>query len=88
VCSPVKTSVPFTISGLSGASAALKTSINTAIDTVFFNSGAPGGTVVLSDIQAAISGISGTSGFIISKPATNIVMKTGCMPVRGEMTYL
>ncbi|MEN4536714.1 baseplate J/gp47 family protein [Pantoea agglomerans] len=88
VCSPVKTSVPFTISGLSGASAALKTSINTAIDTVFFNSGAPGGTVVLSDIQAAISGISGTSGFIISKPATNIVMNTGCMPVRGEMTYL
>lgn len=88
VCSPVKTSVPFTISGLSGASAALKSSINAAIDTVFFNSGKPGGTIVLSDIQAAIAGISGTSGFIVVSPATNIVMTTGCMPVRGEMTYL
>lgn len=88
VCSPVKTSVPFTISGLSGASATLKASINTAIDTVFFNSGAPGGTIVLSDIQSAIAGISGTSGFIVVSPATNIVMATGCMPVRGVMTYL
>lgn len=88
VCSPVKTSVPFTISGLSGASATLKNSINKAIDTVFFNSGSPGGTIVLSDIQAAIAGISGTSGFIINTPATNIVMKAGCMPVRGAMTYL
>lgn len=88
VCSPVKTSVPFTISGLSGASATLKTSINTAIDTVFFNSGAPGGTIDLSDIQSAIAGISGTSGFIVVSPSTNIVMATGCMPVRGVMTYL
>lgn len=88
VCSPVKTSVPFTISGLSGASATLKASVNTAIDTVFFNSGTPGGTIVLSDILSAIAGIAGTSGFIIVTPATNIVMATGCMPVRGEMTYL
>lgn len=88
VCSPVKTSVPFTLSGLSGASATLKASINTAIDTVFFNNGAPGGTIDLSDIQAALAGISGTSGFIIVSPATNIVMATGRMPVRGDMTYL
>lgn len=88
VCSPVKTSVPFTIAGLSSASATLKASINTAIDTVFFNNGEPGGTIDLSDIQAAIAGISGTAGFIINTPATNIVMATGCMPVRGGMTYV
>lgn len=88
VCSPIKTSVPFTLSGLSGASATLKASINAAIDTVFFNNGAPGGTIDLSDIQSAIAGITGTAGFIISTPATNIVMASGCMPVRGVMTYL
>jgi len=88
VCSPVKTRVPFTIAGLSGASATLKASINQAIDTVFFNSGAPGGTIDLSDIQAAVAGITGTSGFIISNPVTNIVMGAGCMPVRGEMNYV
>lgn len=88
ICSPVKTVIPFTIAGLSGASNTLKQSINTAIDSVFFKSGKPGGTIVLSDIQGAISGIAGTSGFIINSPATNIVMATGGMPVRGEMTYL
>lgn len=88
VCSPIKTSVPFIIAGLSSASATLKASINTAIDTVFFNSGSPGGTIDLSDIQAAIAGITGTAGFIINSPTTNVVMATGCMPVRGEMTYV
>jgi len=88
VCSPVKTSVPFTIAGLSAASAALKASINAAIDTVFFNSGKPGGTVDLSDIHTAIAGITGTAGFIINSPTTNIVMGAGCMPVRGEMSYV
>lgn len=88
ICSPVKIVVPFTISGLSGASATLKASINTAIDTVFFNTGKPGGTVDLSDIHGAIAGISGTAGFIINSPAANIVMETGGMPVRGEITYL
>ncbi|MDU4291140.1 baseplate J/gp47 family protein [Mixta calida] len=88
VCSPVKTVVPFTIAGLSGATATLKASINTAIDTVFFNYGKPGGTIDLSDIQAAISGIPGTSGFILNSPAMNIVMGTGGLPVRGAMTYI
>lgn len=87
ICSPIKTSIPFIISGLSSADAATKTSIETAIDTVFFNNGEPGGTIDLSDIQMAIGGISGTGGFLINSPATNITMNTGGLPVLGKVTY-
>ncbi|ORJ23966.1 baseplate J/gp47 family protein (plasmid) [Rouxiella badensis] len=87
VCSPIQTSVDFTISGLSSATDTLKTSISTAINTVFYNNGAPGGTIDLSDILEAIAGISGTSGFIMITPTTNIIMETGCLPVLGTITY-
>jgi len=87
VCSPVKTAVDFTISGLSAADSSIKTAISTALDTVFFTSGEPGGTIYLSDIMTAIAGIDGTTGFLITSPTTNIVMNTGGMPVLGTVTY-
>lgn len=87
VCSPVKTPVNFTFSGLSGADKATKSAIESAIDTVFFNNGKPGGTILLSDILVAIAGVSGTSGFLITSPTTNITMGPGGMPVIGAVTY-
>ena len=87
ICSPVKTLVPFTLSGLSSVDDSVKTEIETAINTVFFNDGEPGGTIYLSDIQAAIAGIDGTEGFLMVSPTTNIVMGTGGLPVLGTITY-
>jgi len=87
VCSPVKTLVPFTFSGLSSASDSVKTAISTAISTVFFNDGEPGGTIYLSDILAAIAGVDGSEGFILTSPTTNVVMATGGLPVVGTVTY-
>lgn len=87
ICSPIKTLVPFTIAGLSSADDTTKASIATAIDTVFFDNGTPGGTIDLSDIQMAIGGISGTAGFLITSPSTNITMSTGGMPVLGTVDY-
>ncbi len=87
VCSPIKTLVNFTISGISGASSTTTAAIAAAIDNVFFEYGAPGGTIYLSDIQAAIAGIPGTEGFILAAPVANIVMATGGLPVRGTVTY-
>lgn len=88
VCSPVQTAVDFTISGLSTASTSLKASIESAINTVFYNDAEPGGTVDLSEIQSAIAGISGTAGYILVAPATNITLETGCLPVIGAVSYL
>ncbi|QWA09785.1 baseplate J/gp47 family protein [Sodalis ligni] len=88
VCSPIKTLVNFSISGLSSAGSTTTAAIDTAIDNVFFEYGAPGGTTYLSDILAAIADISGTEGFILTAPTANITMATGGMPVRGTVTYL
>lgn len=98
VCSPIATAINFTFSGLTNASAATTTAIAAAIDNLFFQNGAPGGTVAqnsvtvgtiyLSDIMAAIADIPETEGFILTAPAANVVMPTGGLPVLGTVTYL
>lgn len=88
VCSPIKTPVDFTIGGLSGASSDTTAAISTAIDNVFFEYGAPGGTIYLSDLLAAIGDVAGTKGFILTAPTDNITMDTGGLPVLGKVTYL
>lgn len=86
---PVADDINFTISGLSGASAATKALVAAAIDGVFFLSGsALGGEVDLSLINSAIGAISGTTGFVITVPAANITTALGYLPVRGTVTYI
>ena len=60
-----------------------------AIDDVFFRVGAPtGASVNLSDIESDIAAISGTSGFVITSPASNIAVPVGSLPVRGTLTFV
>lgn len=88
VCSPIKKTINFIISGLSSADSAVTAAIAKAIDGVFFESGDPRGkTVLLSDLVIAISNVNGTSGFILTSPAANIITATGELPVRGTVTY-
>ena len=88
VCAPIAQSVNFTISGLSTASAAIKSSVSAAIKNVFLQFGTPlGGLVDLSYIEAAIAAISGTAGFVITTPSGNISTSVGYLPVLGSITY-
>lgn len=88
VCSPIKKTVNFIIDGISTADSTTTAAINAAIDGVFFESGDPtGGKVLLSDLVIALSNVSGTSGFILTSPAANIMTTTGELPVRGTVTY-
>lgn len=87
VCSPIRHEVDFIIDGISTASADTVASIESAIDEVFFEDGEPGGKIYLSSLVLAIGSISGTEGFVLTSPATNIVMGTGEMPVRGEVSF-
>ena len=88
VCSPIKKIINFIINGISSVDAVTTAAIANAIDSVFFESGDPRGkTVLLSDLIIAISNVSGTSGFILTSPSTNIIMATGELPVRGEVDY-
>ena len=88
VCAPVAAPVNFVISGISTAGSETTTAINTAIDEVFFTEGEPGGKILLSSLLLAIGDVTGTSGFILDSPTTNIQLETGQLPVRGTVTYL
>lgn len=79
----------FTISGIVGAAAATKVLIAMAITSVLVSQGtAEGSTVALSAIEGAIAAIPGTSGFVITAPAANIVAPTGSLPTLGVVTYV
>lgn len=95
---PLQNTVTFTITGLSTATTGLKALVQTSIDLVFLAFGDPlGGTVDMSDIQAAIAGIPGTEGFVITVVACNhgsvsptdgnITSTAGYLPVRGTVTF-
>ncbi|HLN23875.1 MAG TPA: baseplate J/gp47 family protein [Patescibacteria group bacterium] len=87
-CAPIANPVNFTISGLSGASAATKAAIAAAITGAFILYGAPGGTVDLSVIETAIALITGTAPFVITSPTANIASAAGALPTLGTVTYI
>lgn len=87
VVAPTPHSVNFTINGISTVSSTIKSQISAAIADVFLRKGSPGGTISLSDIEAAIGAISGTEGFVITSPTTNITNSAGQLPVLGTVTY-
>lgn len=88
VLGPTPQTVNFTINGISGASTSTKAAISAAIQNVFAQQGqATGSTIALSTIDAAISAIPGTTGFLITAPVTNIVVAVGSLPVLGTVTY-
>lgn len=95
---PLQNTVTFTITGLSTATTGLKSLVQAAIDLVFLAFGDPlGGTVDMSDIQAAIAAIPGTEGFVITAVACNhgavaptdgnITSTAGYLPIRGAVTF-
>ncbi len=95
VYAPTQQVVNFTISGISGASAATKALIASAIAGIFVLYGSPlstvagqNGTIALSYIESAIAAITGTTGFVITSPTSNIVGTTGQLPVLGTVTYV
>ena len=90
VIAPTASAVNFTIDGIPGASSAVKTAINGAIDSVLLQYAQITGaatTVDISFVNSAIAAVAGTSGFVISSPAGNIVTASGALPVRGTVTY-
>jgi hypothetical protein len=87
--------VNFSITGTGNFSAATKALIQSAIAGIFVLYGTPlsnvagqNGTIDMSYINSAIAAISGTSGFVVTVPAGNVVGTTGQLPVVGTITWL
>lgn len=87
VASPIKTAIPFEISGIATAASSVKAELEKAISGIFFDKGQPGGTIFLTDIIAAIATVDDTAGFLVTSPTQNIVMGTGQLPVLGKVSY-
>jgi uncharacterized phage protein gp47/JayE len=90
-CAPAPNPIPFTITGLLGASAALKAAVADAIAQVMIDEGDPapvaGSVVELDSLNAAISAVPGTAGFVITSPVANIANVLGQLPTVGAITY-
>lgn len=95
---PLPNTIDITIAGIPDASTATRTAINAAIDAALLSGAVPGGTTNVSAIEAAIAGVAGTAGFVITEivasagsvtpgSAGNIVSNAGCLPVRGAVSY-
>jgi len=89
VCSPVKKEVDFEIKGLSEATEETKQKILSAINEVFFDVDELDGSsvILLSELNYAISNVTGTTGYILAEPAGNITLNVGELPAIGEVTY-
>jgi uncharacterized phage protein gp47/JayE len=87
VKAPIAHAINFTISGLSGAGSTVQDAIKDAIADLFRRSGSPGGTILLSDVEAAIVAVQGSAGFIITIPAADITNSAGHIPTLGTVTW-
>lgn len=89
-CAPTAYPINITITGLLAASSATKAAVAAAIAQTLVNVGsvsASGSTVALSDIDAAIASVPGTTGFVVTVPASNVAVPAGALPTLGTITW-
>ena len=106
-CAPTANTISMTVSGLSTANSAVKAAIQAAVAAVFLKEGSPGGvrlddgsmggTIDLSDIEAAIGSVSGSAGYVISaltasagaaSPTSNITSSFGALPTLAPIDFV
>jgi len=87
VLAPSAYACNFTISGLLAASAATRTAVSAAIAGVLVAKGDLGGTVALSDVEAAVASVANTTGFVIASPTANLPAGAGQIHTLGTITW-
>lgn len=89
-CAPTAYPIDITITGMSSSSAATRAAVAAAITQALTTLGmvsAAGSTVSLSDINAAIASVPGTSGYVMTVPAANVSVPGGGLPQLGTITW-
>lgn len=100
VCAPIENLIGFTIGGLSAVSTVAKSAISDSLADLMVREGAPAGEIDLSDVNAAVGSVPGSSGYLITAitstvggvttvyPAnTNITNAAGQLPVLGAVNF-
>ena len=90
VLAPSQNVVNFNISGLGMAGSAVQAAVAAAISGAFQQYGsvtAATTSVYMSLIEAAVTAVPGTTGFVITSPTSDIVSPVGSLPVLGTITW-
>ena len=80
--------VDIQFSELNPDTAAVKDAIAEAVADLFLREAAPGGTIALSQIAAAISGAAGEVSHVLTLPAADVVSTTSQIPIVGTVTVV
>ncbi len=86
VLAPTPLSVNFTIH-LAPDSTAIRAAVQAELADLIAREGQPGGTILISHINEAISIATGEFDHLVTVPAANVVATAGSMPVMGDITW-
>jgi uncharacterized phage protein gp47/JayE len=87
VAAPVADPVDFTITALTPSDAATKAAIATALAEVILLEGEPGGTLLWSHLEQAISNAQGETDHRLTTPSANVTSTAGHLPTMGTITW-
>lgn len=87
VVAPIAVPLDITISNLVPDTQAVKDAIEASVSDFLRRNAAPGGTILLSQLDESISLAAGEESHTLDAPAANIEHDTGEIPVLGAITY-
>ncbi|ACI50357.1 Baseplate J family protein [Gluconacetobacter diazotrophicus PA1 5] len=88
ISAPVPYPINITISGISNASAAQKSSISAALSNYLYSSGDPLGTsIYTTSLANVVEAAYGSSSFTLLSPADTVAIAQGGWPTLGTITY-
>ena len=87
VVAPTAVAIPFTITGLSPLTQAVKDAITASLTDLFVREAQPGGTLLLSHMREAISIAAGENDHVLTTPSANDVRATGDIAILGTITW-
>ena len=87
VVAPVANPLNFTISGITPNTAAVKAAVEAELRDLLLREAAPGGTILLSHIRAAISAATGETDFTLTAPSANVTNTGGNISTFGAITW-
>ncbi len=88
VVAPIAAPIDFQIQGLSPASDAVKLAVKTELADLLRREAIPGGTILRSHMNAAISAAAGEDDHVLVAPAGNVINLIGRISTVGVVTWL
>lgn len=87
VFAPTPSPLNLEISGLTPDSPAIRAAVEAEVRDLLFRQGAPGGTILISQLREAVSLAAGETDHVLVSPAANVVSPAGHLAVLGTIDW-